>query len=223
MEKESSKGYWVWAERLSWAAVIITLGVAGYGIRTWYLDQQAKKQAELESNTLEFVKKYQDPHMLGQRFALLEPWLQYDVKELVEVEGISERAVADTVFNMIDLSAGKGIYHDMRMAIFDIVDFYETLVVCIDVGRCEKDVADSYFKEYANQFYCLYKPYILKLRAHRELPNKYACGLARFAGECEPASAESDSATPAARSATPQAAAGATQAASNNPDPACSP
>ena len=152
------------------------------------------------------MKKYQDPHMLGQRFALLEPWLQYDVKELVEVEGISARAVEDTVFNMIDLSAGKGTYHDMRMAIFDIVDFYETLVVCLDVGRCERDVANSYFKEYANQFYCLYKPYILKLRLHRELPNNYACGLARFAGDCETGSTESDPATGGVQTGTPHVA-----------------
>ena len=158
--------------------------------------------------------------MLGQRFALLEPWLQYDVKELVEVEGISERAVNDTVFNMIDLSAGKGIYHDMRMAIFDVVDFYETLVVCIDVGRCEKTVADSYFKQYANQFYCLYKPYILKLRLHRELPSNYACGLAKFAGECEPPSAGSGPAASTVHSPTPRAV-NSSQAANDNPDAGC--
>src|SRR5271166_4925664 len=125
MSEDSSKGKWFLV-----------------GIVSWWIDQKTRQQAELESNTLEFVKKYQDPHMLGQRFALLEPWLQYDVKELVEVEGISKRAVTDTVFNMIDLSAGKGIYRDMRVAIFDIVDFYETLLVCIEVQRCNKDVAD---------------------------------------------------------------------------------
>jgi hypothetical protein len=205
MEKESSKGYWYLFERASWIAVILGLIGVIFGIVSWVIDQNSRKQAELESNTLEFVKEYQAPHMLGQRFALLEPWLQYDVKELVDVEGISARAVEDTVFNMIDLSAGKGTYHDMRIAIFDIVDFYETLVVCIDVRRCEKKVADSYFKEYANQFYCLYKPYILKLRLHRELPSNYACRLAKFAGDCERASTEPDPATGGVHTGAPHA------------------
>jgi hypothetical protein len=200
MAEESSKGNWAWIERISWMVIIIGAVIG------WYAEKLNREQAERQSNTLEFMKKYQDPHMLGQRFALLEPWLQYDVKELVEVEGISARAVEDTVFNMIDLSAGKGTYHDMRMAIFDIVDFYETLVVCLDVGRCERDVANSYFKEYANQFYCLYKPYILKLRLHRELPNNYACGLARFAGDCETGSTESDPATGGVQTGTPHVA-----------------
>jgi hypothetical protein len=199
MAEESSKGNWAWIERVSWIVIIIGAVIG------WYAEKLNREQAERQSNTLEFMKKYQDPHMLGQRFALLEPWLQYDVKELVEVEGISARAVEDTVFNMIDLSAGKGTYHDMRMAIFDIVDFYETLVVCLDVGRCERDVANSYFKEYANQFYCLYKPYILRLRLHRELPNNYACGLARFAGDCETGSTESDPATGGVQTGTPHA------------------
>jgi hypothetical protein len=199
MAKESSKGNWAWIERVSWIVIIIGAVIG------WYAEKLNREQAERQSNTLEFMKKYQDPHMLGQRFVLLEPWLQYDVKELVEVEGISARAVEDTVFNMIDLSAGKGTYRDMRMAIFDIVDFYETLVVCLDVGRCERDVANSYFKEYANQFYCLYKPYILKLRLHRELPNNYACGLARFAGDCETGSTESDPATGGVQTGAPHA------------------
>jgi hypothetical protein len=200
MAEVSSKGNWAWIERVSWIVIIVGALIG------WYAEKLNRKQAERQSNTLEFMKKYQDPHMLGQRFALLEPWLQYDVKELVEVEGISARTVEDTVFNMIDLSAGKGTYHDMRMAIFDIVDFYETLVVCLDVGRCERDVANSYFKEYANQFYCLYKPYILKLRLHRELPNNYACGLARFAGDCETGSTESDPATGGVQTGTPHVA-----------------
>jgi hypothetical protein len=217
---EERVGFWDWVERISWIVVIFGIIGVVFGIFSWWLDQRSRAQAELEGNTLEFVKKYQDPHMLGQRFALLEPWLQYDVKELVEVEGISERAVTDTVFNMIDLSAGKGTYHDMRMAIFDIVDFYETLVVCIHVSRCEKDVADSYFKEYANQFYCLYKPYILKLRLHRELPSNYACGLAKFAGECEPPSAGSGPAASTVHSPTPRAV-NSSQAAKDNPDGAC--
>ncbi len=210
---ERSERIWTWAERLSW--MVIILGIFGVG-----LDQYFRWQAERESNTLQFVKNYQAPHMLGQRFALLEPWLQYDVKELVEVEGISTRAVTDTVFNMIDLSAGKGTYHDMRIAIFDIVDFYETLVVCIDVGRCNEKVADSYFKEYANQFYCLYKPYILKLRLHRELPSNYACRLAKFAGDCETIATASDPSTRAIQTGPPPASS-SSQAANNNHDVAC--
>jgi hypothetical protein len=220
MSEQSSKGKWFLVERASWIAVILGIGFAAFGIVSWWLDQNARRQAELESNTLEFVKKYQDPHMLGQRFALLEPWLQYDVKELVEVEAISERAVTDTVFNMIDLSAGRGPYHDMRLAIFDIVDFYETLVVCIEVKRCNGEVANSYFKEYANQFYCLYKPYILKLRLHRELPSNYACRLARFAGECETAPTKSGASTQAVQSATPRAA-NSSDASNDNHDVGC--
>jgi hypothetical protein len=169
-----SVSWWFWIERVSW--IVILLGIPSY-----FLDQYFRGEIERATNTLEFVKKYQDPHMVGERFVLLEPWLQYNIADL-EAQGVSTRTITDTVFKMIDLS--KGTKHDMRTAVFDIVDFYETLLVCINIRRCDRGIATSYFREYANEFYCLYRPYILQLKRQRQLPTNYACGLEGFAGAC---------------------------------------
>ena len=60
---------------------------------------------------------------------------------------------------------------NMRQAIFSVVDFYETLQLCVDADRCDGPLALSYFGQYAKQFYCLYKPYILKLRQDLNIPS----------------------------------------------------
>lgn len=175
MTRARAEAIWVWVERASWVVILL-------GIPSFFLEQYFRSNIERASNTLEFVKKYQEPNMVAQRFALLRPWLQYNVQQL-EAQGISTRAINDTVFNLIKSSEGTD--SDMRVAIFDIVDFFETLLVCIEIDRCNKKIATSYFKEYANQFYCLYEPYITQLRRQQQMPKNYACSVSRFAGTCD--------------------------------------
>ena len=91
------------------------------------------------------------------------------------------------MLKLVDANSKSAGRQDMREAIFSIVDFYETLQLCIDVQKCDRPLALSYFQEYARRFYCLYAPYIGKLRHQQSMPG-YATRLERLAlagGSCE--------------------------------------
>jgi len=169
---------WVIVERLSWTVVI-------FGIPLFFIEQNIRSQHERENNTLEFAKKYQDSQMVTYRFALLAPWMQYNIREM-EAARPSRRVVDDFVMKLIEVSKDSGKDADMRAAIFGIVDFYETLMVCVETARCDKQLAISYFEEYGRKFYCLYRPYILKLRDEQRVASygQRLEQLALLSGQC---------------------------------------
>jgi hypothetical protein len=169
---------WAWVERITWIIVI-------FGIPLFFVEQYLQIQREKVSATLEFMKKYQDAHLVSQRFILLEPWTQYDLQTL-RLANPSTRAMDDLVIALINKSAGSS--RDMREAIFNIVDFYDTLELCIRAGRCDRKLAIAYFQGYAKQFFCLYSPYIQRLKNQQSMP-EYGSRLERFAvagGDCSP-------------------------------------
>jgi hypothetical protein len=153
--------------------VVVVFGASGFFVEHYFQLQRDKASA-----TLEFVKRYQDAQLMSRRFALLEPWMSYNIQQL-KAMGATRQDIDELVMKLIEHHSGNDVT-DMRAAIFDIVDFYETLSHCIEAGRCDGDVAKSYFEEYAWRFYCLYRPYILTLKQQQNMPT-YAERLRKFA------------------------------------------
>lgn len=162
---------WDWVDRLS--KIVVALGVP-----LFFVEQYLHWERDKATNTLEFVKKFQDTQLVNQRFALLSAWMQYDIRQL-QAAGPSKKAIDDAVLKIVNASVVPG-KTDLRAAVFDIVDFYETLKVCIDSNRCDGEMAVSYFSEYAHRFFCLYQPYILKLREQQAV-SSYGKRLEEFA------------------------------------------
>lgn len=106
---------------------------------------------------------FQDSHLVSKRFALLAPWLtgQFDIRKLRE-QGATRADLQAIVLAQVDPAYPSSA--DMRSAIFDIVDFYDTLQLCIENDRCDKAMAEAYFQNYAWEFQCLYEPYISLLK-----------------------------------------------------------
>jgi hypothetical protein len=152
---------WTWFERLSW--IVVVFGASGFFVEHYFQLQRDKASA-----TLEFVKRYQDAQLTSRRFALLEPWMSYDIKQM-KAMGATRQDIDELVMKLIEHHSGNDTA-DIRAAIFDVVDFYQTLSHCIEAGRCDGDVAKSYFEEYAWRFYCLYRPYILTLKQQQNMP-----------------------------------------------------
>ncbi|MEA3278725.1 MAG: hypothetical protein U9Q81_26185 [Pseudomonadota bacterium] len=140
------------------------------GIPTFFLDQYEGRQRQNKLNTLEYVNRFHDPHLIRQRFALLRPWLDRDLNKLLAA-GASRRTLQDLVLADVTASAEKGREADMRAALFDVVDFYDSLSVCLQVSLCSSDLAESYFGDYATRFFCLYEGYIKKVRTEQSIPS----------------------------------------------------
>jgi hypothetical protein len=178
--ESTSETVWKWVERLSWIWII-------FGIPLFFIEHHRQVERDKAAATLEFVKRYQDNQLVTQRFALLSPWMKYNLQAFMMAKP-SPLAVEDMVLKMVDASAeSNSNQRDMREAIFSIVDFYETLQLCIDAGSCDRALAVSYFGQYAHQFFCLYKPYILKLRSQQRMLD-YGNRLERLAlegGSCD--------------------------------------
>jgi hypothetical protein len=169
---------WTWLERASWIWIVL-------GVPLFFVEHHLQLDRDRATATLEFVKRYQDSQLVSERFALLAPWMQYNIEEFRQARP-SPQAVEDLVLKLVNASPTSG-GRDMREAIFSIVDFYETLQLCVDAGRCDRELALSYFGMYAKQFYCLYKPYVFKLRHDQNIPT-YAQRLEQLAqggGACD--------------------------------------
>jgi hypothetical protein len=173
-----SDSFWTKIERLTRVVVLL-------GIPLFFIEQHLKREEERASNTLDFVKRFQDAQLVGQRFSLLKSWMQYDVKA-IEVAHAPREVLDELVLKMIEVSAETAGAEDLRPAIFGIVDFYESLSVCIEIRRCDRNIATNYFSDYARRFYCLYEPYIKRLRDQQSIAD-YGARLERFAlqkGSC---------------------------------------
>ncbi len=151
---------WVYLERFSWIIIVAT---AVLGIPTLLIEHHFQLQRDRQNTTLEFAKLFQGAHLVSQRFALLMPWLEgkYDIENLRRVEA-SRADLRAIVLDMVEPITSSSA--QLRSAIFDVVDFYETLQLCIENDRCDKAMAVAYFQGYAWEFYCLYQPYIEKLK-----------------------------------------------------------
>jgi hypothetical protein len=170
--------FWTWLERASWIWIVL-------GVPLFFVEHHLQLERDRATATLEFVKRYQDSQIVSERFALLAPWMQYNIEEF-RLAKPSPQAIEDLVLKLVNASPTSGP-RDMREAIFSIVDFYETLQICVNAGRCDPALAVSYFGQYAKQFYCLYKPYIFKLRHDQNIPT-YARRLEQLAegeGACD--------------------------------------
>jgi hypothetical protein len=151
---------WCYFERISWIVIVAT---ALIGVPTLLIEHRFQLERDRRSATLEFAKIFQGDHLVSKRFELLTPWLQgkYEIEQLRRMQA-TRADLRAIVLDMVGPTAPSGA--QLRSSIFDIVDFYETLQLCIENDRCDKEMAVTYFQEYAWQFYCLYQPYIQRLK-----------------------------------------------------------
>jgi hypothetical protein len=168
----SSEAFWTWVERLTRVIVLL-------GIPMFFVGEFLKREQDRASNTLDFVKRFQDSQLVAQRFVLLKPWMQYDVKS-IEAAQVPKSVLDELVIKMIDVSKQTANQDDLRPAIFSLVDFYESLGICVEISRCDRNIAENYFEDYARRFYCLYQPYIEHLR-EKQLVTSYGSRLESFA------------------------------------------
>lgn len=182
---------WFYLERLSWIVIVVggpTFLVEWYhdrGERARQLERDRAEhylqlQRDKASETLSFVKTYQDATLVAQRFALLEPWLSE--QNNLSFYGQMDGTYADFEDLVLKTVAARP---QLRTAIFGVVDFYETLQLCIDADRCDKKIAISYFQDYSRQFFCFYRPYIQMLKEKQNIQS-YGDRLMRFATESGP-------------------------------------
>jgi hypothetical protein len=170
---------WKWVERVSWVWIV-------FGIPLFFYEHYQQVARDKAAATLDFVKRFQDYQLVTERFALLAPWMKLDIETFM-AQKPSPAAVEDLVLKTIDANSESAGRRDMREPVFSIVDFYETLQLCIEADKCDRALAASYFGEYAHKFYCLYLPYIAKLRRQQNMPT-YAARLENVvvsAGKCD--------------------------------------
>jgi hypothetical protein len=138
-----SEKLWNWIDKATKVLVL-------FGIPMFFVQEHIKNEQDRAGNTLEFVKRFGEAELVGHRMALLKPWLQYDVASL-ETAKIPKEALDQLVLKMIVVSEQEH-NGDLRSSIFSIVDFYESLGICVEINRCNQQIAKAYFLDYAHRF-----------------------------------------------------------------------
>lgn len=159
--------------------IVIILGVPAFFIEQYQARQHAAKEA-----TLEYVNRFHRAELTESRFLLLKPWLDQNIQKLVEA-GASRETINDIVQAEIDTSADNGPNKDLRVAVFRMVDFYDSLLVCLENEICSEDLVRSYFGDYAVRFDCLYGGYIKKVKSEQAV-DRFGEKLAQFAQSVKP-------------------------------------
>lgn len=145
-------------EQLSYLAIAI-------GIPLFFYQSALETHRDRVAYSMEFLSDFQTPKMVEHRYALMKPWLQYNLERLDGLH-IPSSVRDDLVFKVVASSSDE---NDLRRSIFAVVDFFDKLAICQDARLCDKHIANSYLAHYATRFYCLYGPYIRLLRKEQAM------------------------------------------------------
>ncbi len=122
------------------------------------------KQDNRVKQTMEQLKSFNSGRLQDAYLKLTSIWFEYYHyieginKEIVASKQASEQIKANIILPII---ANRALEQDIRI----LVDFYESLQVCVQNRICDKQVARDYFGDYADDFYCLHLPWINNQRA----------------------------------------------------------
>jgi hypothetical protein len=135
------------------------------GIPLFFYQQHLDAERARVLTTLSFVANFQTPEFWRLRFSLLQPWLNYEGQiAAINRAGISEPILEKLVTDIVEASRGEANMPDLRQGILSMVDFFDGLFICVQTQACDKELPIQSFEDYAREFYCLYRPIIVRYR-----------------------------------------------------------
>lgn len=142
-------------EPASWAAVILGIGL---GLSQLYVAHRDRKV----DAALTFAERFSDETTGNHRRALEALWLARP-KELQEIREKSDKGelqagdFEDFKRKYILIGSKETSPQAVVTAIAEIADFMDQLHLCVESGRCDREVSRDYFCRYATSFLELYR------------------------------------------------------------------
>ncbi|MDG2535048.1 hypothetical protein P6144_15415 [Sphingomonas sp. HITSZ_GF] len=105
----------------------------------------------------EFVRQFGNSPMSDHRAVLLRMWLPYsDQLAVINQQGMPEKEIA-ALIELVLTEVDKQTSPNGVVAIHEIADFYDQLLICEESGACDPKVIRNYFSSYGHSFRCLYQ------------------------------------------------------------------
>lgn len=163
----------IWAPITSIVSSVLVVATVVLAAAT-YWQQQGLAAAQA---SLAYVERFSSGEVLEARNLIYSTWLPYDFSALETIEPSVADALVDGILTSSD-QRGQGI--PLRVAVAEIVAFFDGVNGCGEIGVCDRTVLQAQMGEYARDFYCLYKGALQKEAKLRRLPS-FGRGLEAFA------------------------------------------
>lgn len=160
------------AELLSYIVVVLGSLFAVYQ----YLDIQSSDKIK---ETLSYEHRFNDGAFLEAKVSVAQAWQPYaSLFERLRQKSVKSQSEKEKILNRVAqvLIRKEHLGKDINI----MVDFYESLSICMQSGICDKKTAYSFFLPYAKRFYRLHRSYIDKKSRYIA---DYARGLKKFTKE----------------------------------------
>lgn len=171
-----------------WFRIIKALEALSYlvitaGIVTFYIQQSNDFEKTRTTTTLDYVGRYNSDYLVNFRYRLLAPWYDYanDLTTIEQIGHVEKSAFDSFIMKLVEKAAEEGGQHDLRPAVFAVVEFYDQLLICDETKICDPNALRAYFSANAKNFFCLYRPVIEFHRLRMAIPD-YGVRLERFVG-----------------------------------------
>lgn len=127
------------------------------GIPIFLFQQYSDFEQNRRRETLFYVNIFQEERLVDNRRLLLRPWTE------VSIPGLIDAGASVQDLDRIVLLQSREDEH-LSSAIFEMVDFLDSVGLCVDSFVCDEDLSKIYFLKYASHFWCIYGGYIVSYR-----------------------------------------------------------
>ena len=169
--------------------VIASLGIL---ILFFQYNHQIKIENELKTSealqtrkvsTLNFISKFQEPHLADARYKIFEIWTTPSVAPLIDNDNSDRSSYDDFIDAKIRSELELG-HSSVQRSLFLLVDYFELVHECVEANVCVEAMVLDQLGSYGKRLNFLYGPFVR--RAGKKLNDMYfGYGLCKISGEAE--------------------------------------
>lgn len=117
-----------------------------------------KQEARIKQ-TMSFLNQFNESHMREAKLNLEQVWTQYYEKiNLINKHSVPSVEQKKSIQSEFVLYVIR--HHEIQNDIRLLINFFDSLAICIQEGICDKETSRTFFEHYANRFLCLHEPWI---------------------------------------------------------------
>lgn len=123
-------------------------------------------QAQRVAATLDYVNQFNSDPISGHRLNIERAWLPMrdQLRQVNGSGGLPASAIEKTVSTVVSDYDAAQRDRPVSLSILELASFYDRAILCVDVGSCDEDIFDQYFKEQIVVFWNMYGPMIIDSR-----------------------------------------------------------
>jgi|GEM_PF-5329839 len=153
---------------VSWISLVGVIAAVLFGVSE-YRENRLKKIGDTERATLEFISRYNQEGILAARskiqqsFDTLGSSLKNNLEGINSLEAINQISAQFYKLNTANQLRSDATYNDAML----LVRFFDELLICIDIGLCDRPSAEKFFTDEAYQYHLMLKTEIDRIQLTR--------------------------------------------------------